>query len=152
MKNVLLALLLALTGPAALAQTTPAGTLSTDRKDNTLLVELPDEGEAAWRRVAQVLLDRGYPLAYSDVNLLSLTTAFNPLNSTNSLSVSAVVRGHQLTLRGRSEAASIVGTPSQLTVVRRGAPMGGTRPDWQELEDIARVLGGTVRYTQLVQR
>ncbi|NVO31086.1 hypothetical protein [Hymenobacter lapidiphilus] len=152
MKSILLVAALALTGPAVFAQTTPAGNLTADKKDNTLVVELPQEGVAAWQRVAQVLTDRGYPFAHSDINLLVLTTAFNPISSTSSLSVSAVVRGHQLTLRGRSESVSVVGTQSQLTTVRRSTSLAGVSEGWQELEAIARELGGTVRYSRLVVR
>lgn len=152
MKHLLLVALLALARPAAFAQGAISGTTAPDKNDNTLVVELPEEGAAAWRRVARVLADRGYPFAHSDVHLLALTTAFNPISRTASLSVSALVRGHQLILRGRLEAITTVGSPSQLVAVRRGAPLGGESEGWQELELIARELGGPVRYAQLVVR
>ncbi|SDX64977.1 hypothetical protein [Hymenobacter psychrophilus] len=152
MKTLLLVALLACTSPAVFAQKAIVGTTTPDKNDNTLVLELPEEGAAAWQRVARVLADRGYPFAHSDVNLLALTTAFNPISRTASLSVSALVRGHQLILRGRLEAITVVGSPSQIVAVRRSAPLGGESEGWQELELIARELGGPVRYARLTVR
>lgn len=145
-KTLLFACLFSLAMPArAQLLPTPAGAHEVaNHADDTILLVLPDEGEAAWRRAAQVLVAHGYTLAYSDGQLLALTTNFTNLEDAGTyLSLFVLVQGHQLTLRARS---CVSPTPDKTLSAVTPKALFGTSRDWQLLEAVARDLGGTKYY------
>ena len=151
MKNWLPLLALWLLSISVVAQNFPVAPHATPQNaDDTILLTLPNGGEAAWHRAAQVLVARGYTLAYSDAQLLTLNTDFTDIHGTSGyLSVFVFISGNQLTLRARSNATPIPN--ASFGIVRRGALLGVSR-DWQELEAIARDLGGTAGYVNTPAR
>ncbi|UYZ64412.1 hypothetical protein [Hymenobacter weizhouensis] len=119
----------------------PGAHATPTRTDDTILVELTDTPEAGWRRLAQVLVGRGYSIAHSDKDLLTVSTHVLELPG-HPFRVTGMVIGRTVVLRlylgGEVEH---IGYPT-----RRSNRGGGNSWDWRELEAIARELGGPVQY------
>ncbi|MBC8082057.1 MAG: hypothetical protein H7Z21_02495 [Hymenobacter sp.] len=142
MRKLLLSALLAFPLQAAQAQTPPAPPAprpTTARNDDTILVDLTDTPEAGWRRLAQVLVRRGYSIEHSDKDLLTLSTHALYLSQPFRVAATVIDRTVVLRMYGRRVAADILLTER---VQRRGS----ANEEWRELETIARELGGVIRY------
>ncbi|WBA42720.1 hypothetical protein [Hymenobacter canadensis] len=115
------------------------------KEHDTMVIELTDAPAVAWRRLAQVLVARGYAIEHSSPELLTLTTY--PLSVDNSaVRVSGMVEGQKLTVR----TYSVSQNDSNPEINIRGRRRGGDNSQWRELEAIGQQLGGTVRYTTSV--
>lgn len=132
--------------PAAQAQTAsvvPGAHTTPARTDDTILIELPaaDTPEVGWRRLAQVLVSRGYSIAHSDKDLLVLSTHVLELPGLP-FRITGMVAGRTAVLR-LYKGGEIEKTGYPTYRANRG---GGNNWEWRELEAIARDLGGPVQY------
>jgi hypothetical protein len=140
MKKLFSTVLLALVCQLASAQTSSAS-----KDDDTAVVEFVGSPEDGWRKLAQVLVERGYSIEHSDKDLLTLTTHTlyrpGPWLGDGSARVAGTVVNGQLIVRmyfgGEEEKGGL-----QTTRVRRK-----NSNDWRELETIAQEVGRSVRYT-----
>ncbi|MBT9395170.1 hypothetical protein KLP40_18525 [Hymenobacter sp. NST-14] len=121
--------------------------------DNTLVLTLPDEGQALWQRAGQLLAQRGYAIRYASPELLTLSTEVIAARSGPSLGITLTVVGHELQLRGYIDYTNIHGTQlsqsNSLMLIDYEEGNGRRARQWQELEDVARLLGGTRQYTRV---
>ncbi|WP_019948119.1 hypothetical protein [Hymenobacter aerophilus] len=142
---LLLAVGLLLGGAPAFAQTAGLRTQPIDF-DNTLVVTLPDEGQVAWQRAGRLLARRGYLVRFASPELLTIST--EPVNNfaQHLMGVYLVVDGHELQLQGYIPAGD--NTINWLHVIEYDNGKGVSGRRWQELEEIARLLGGPVRYAR----
>lgn len=110
-----------------------------------MVIELTDAPAVAWRRLAQVLVARGYAIEHSSPELLTLATY--PLEVRSSrVRIAGMVEGQKLMVRAY-EVFQNSGFPELNTRARR---RGGDNAEWEELQGIGQQLGGTVRYTTSV--
>jgi len=144
MKKVFCIVLLALGFQAAQGQTTTAPTVArpvVNRNDDAILVALTDSPEATWRKLAQVLVQRGYSIEHSDQSLLTLST--HPFGQSSfPVRVTGMVLEQTLILRMYEWNVAAFGAVGASPVRRRGDYTG-----WRELEAIAQEMGTVVRYT-----
>ncbi|SET48889.1 hypothetical protein [Hymenobacter actinosclerus] len=141
----LLAAGLLLSSAPAFSQTAGLRTQPIDF-DNTLVVTLPDEGQAAWQRAGRLLAQRGYLIRFASPELLTLSTEPVSNFTARLMGVYLVVEGPELHLQGYIPAGDNVINWLQIIEYSTGRGLSGRR--WQELEEIARLLGGTVRYAR----
>ncbi len=126
------------------AQTTPAAAPrpASSKRDDTILVALSASPEATWRKLAQVLMQRGYSIEHSDQSLLTLST--HPFGQSNfPVRVTGMVVEQTLVLRMQQWNVPAFGPVGTAPVRRRG----GYSTEWRELEAIAQAMGTIVRYT-----
>ena len=115
------------------------------KEHDTMVIELTDAPVAIWRRLAQVLVARGYAIEHSSPELLTLATyALNVNNSV--VRVSGMVEGQTLIVRIHQVFQTDRIPEGNIRIRRRG----GDNSEWRELEAIGRQLGGTRRYTTSV--
>ncbi len=150
---LLLAGLLLLAGPA-LAQTagprTPPAELRTQptKDDDTIVLTLPDEGRALWQRAGQLLARRGYPIRYASPELLTLTTEAIVPRGTEKMGVVLAVQDHELRLQAYVPNGTTTFPVIWFFMVDQSNGNGREGRRWQELEEVARLLGGTRQYTR----
>ncbi|SMC00359.1 hypothetical protein SAMN00120144_1973 [Hymenobacter roseosalivarius DSM 11622] len=142
MKKLLCLGLLFLSIQAAQAQTaaTPAARPVASKDDDTMVLTLTDTPEASWRRLAQILVQRGYSIQHSDKDLLTLSTyaLYKPGVRVNR--VAGTVINGALIVRMYWGAASDTGGGQPLLARRK-------HDGWGELVAIGREFGGAVSYT-----
>lgn len=128
----------------ALAQTStaPPTRPASGRNDDAILVAFVGSSEVTWRKLAQVLVQRGYSIEHSDQNLLTLST--HPFGQNYfPIRVTGMVMEQMLVLRMYQWNIPAFGVLGADLVRRRG----GESAEWRELESIAKEMGGQVRYT-----
>jgi hypothetical protein len=115
------------------------------KEHDTMVIELTDAPAVIWRRLAQVLVRRGYAIEHSSPELLTLTTY--PLDVRNTaLRISGMADGKTLTVRAYTVLHNSTYPETNLRSRRRG----GDNSEWQELQAIGQQMGGTIRYTTSV--
>jgi hypothetical protein len=146
MKKLLYLSLILLSIQIAQAQTSsvPARAKAvTSKDDDTLVLTLTDTPEASWRRLAHVLVQRGYSIQHSDKDLLTISTY--PLLKSGLGKVSA--------------AGTVVNNTLLVRLYWGGtAELGGGQPvltrrknnRWGKLVAIGKEFGGSVSYTTAV--
>ena len=149
MKKLLLLAALALASPRAFAQQAEPHAQPTDN-DDTIVLTLPDEGLAAWGRAGRLLAHRGYPIRYASPELLTLTTEPIFRRGTGTVGIVLLVEGHELRLQAYGLISSEGSPAAEFRMTDRGGVLGGVARTWDELEAVARLLGGTVRYARSV--
>ncbi|NVO85059.1 hypothetical protein [Hymenobacter terrestris] len=114
--------------------------------DNTIVLTLPDEGQAVWKRAGRLLAQRGYPVRFASPELLTLST--EPVGSYTQrlMGITFVVEGHELRLQGYYPSGE--NGASWLSVMEYTNGQGIRGRSWKELEEVAKLLGGTVHYTR----
>lgn len=144
MKKLLCFALLLLCAQSSYAQTTvrtPASNATTDRKDDTLIIELTEAPEAAWRHLAQVLVQRGYSIESSSKDLLTLPTHPLLVNNFRAMRVAGMVLNDgTLVIRLYWGGDATSGGVQHVLAQRRFGRQ------WAELEAVGRDFGGSVRY------
>ncbi|WP_046242657.1 hypothetical protein [Hymenobacter terrenus] len=141
MKPLLLCLLLFIVG------STRAQTSAKPFKGaNTILVQLPDSGVAAWKAAAKVLLSKGYTIKNSDKELLTLSTESKSISRAGDVILSSNVSAHQVVFRGIFNTHTLNDVPMQ--IVMRGMVGSPFMIAWNELEVVAASLGGTITYAK----
>ncbi|UOR07318.1 hypothetical protein MUN82_09500 [Hymenobacter aerilatus] len=115
---------------------------TTSRDDDTILLDLAESPEASWKRLAHILVARGYSIEHSDKDLLTLST-YALGSDAFPVRVTGTVVNNTLLLRIYEQNA-VTHVPMPIAVVRR---RGGGNSEWRELEAIAQEFGGTKRYT-----
>lgn len=125
------------------------------RRATGLVIHTSDDADTAYRRLAGLLVDRGYSLAETDNVLYSITTDWRA-TSRGQVRVRAMVRegeGVGVTIRGDVVLNINVGKSLLGQEAREDAPtpisevgMKGSpaREAWEELEAIAASYGGDV--------
>jgi DNA mismatch repair ATPase MutS len=130
----------------AQAQTTtaPSGASTASKDDDTMVLALSGTSAESWRRLAQVLVQRGYSIAHSDNSLFTLTTNGLYRRGIGVISVAGTVVNDALIVRlywGTSENTG----GGQPLLSRRKL---GDR--WVELVAIGQAYGGPISYTTSV--
>lgn len=115
------------------------------KEHDTMIIELTDAPVVIWRRLAQVLVARGYAIEHSSPELLTLATYSLDVENSD-VRVSGMVEGQTLIVR-IYQVYQIDSKPESNVRIRRH---GGDNSEWRELEAIGRQLGGTRRYTTSV--
>ena len=138
MNSVLLLSLLVALPFVSLAQTVPA------KGANTIAVMLPDSGIVAWKKTAQMLTMRGYGLKATDKDLLTLSTDGKPAGRAGEVVIRATVIGRTVMLGGNFNTGIINTSGSRITY--RGMQGSPFMSAWEELNDVAKALGGTLTY------
>ena len=138
MNSVLLLPLLVALPSVSLAQTVPA------KGANTVAVMLPDSGIVAWKKTAQVLTMRGYGMKATDKDLLTLSTDSKPAGRAGEVVIRATVIGRTVMLGGNFNTGIINTSGSRITY--RGMQGSPFMIAWEELNDVAKALGGTLTY------
>ncbi|WP_133273192.1 hypothetical protein [Hymenobacter radiodurans] len=147
MKKLLLLSLLFLSIHFAQAQTATTPRAPADRNHEIILIELTDSPEATWRRLAQVLMQRGYGIEHSDKDLLTLATY--PLEGFGfPIRVVGLLTDKAIMLRMYQSRGSEPGKFLTERIRRRG----GDNVEWLELEAIARDMGGRISYAVSTNR
>ncbi|OWP63272.1 hypothetical protein CDA63_09605 [Hymenobacter amundsenii] len=147
---------LLLLGVPALAQTpeprTPPAELRAqpDKDDDTIVLTLPDEGRALWQRAGQLLARRGYPIRYASPELLTLTTEAIVPREANTMGLVLAVQGHELRLQAYTPNGSTTFPTVWFLMSNQSKGSGRDGHKWQELEEVARLLGGTRQYTRSI--
>ena len=115
---------------------------TTSRDDDTIVLDLTDSPEASWKRLAHLLVARGYSIEHSDKDLLTLST-YALGSDAFPVRVTGAVINNTLLLRiyERNTSSHV---PVSIAIVRR---RGGGNSEWRELEAIAQEFGGSRRYT-----
>ncbi|NVO31085.1 hypothetical protein [Hymenobacter lapidiphilus] len=149
---LLLSGLLFLTAVPTFAQTGGLRTKPIDF-DNTIVLTLPDEGPAAWKRAGRLIAQRGYPIRFASPELLTLSTEVMGARKATPLGFTVAVNGHELHLRGFTSYTDIASyqtsSSAQLLLIEYMDSGNARGRQWQELEDVARLLGGTRQYTRV---
>lgn len=143
MKKLFCFVVLACCCHLASAQTTTAPPTRpvASKNDDAILVALVGSPEATWRKLAQVLVQRGYSIDHSDQSLLTLST--HPFGQNSyPIRVTGMVVEQMLVLRMYQWNTPSYGVLGVDLVRRRG----GESAEWRELESIAQEMGGHVRY------
>jgi len=138
MNFVLLLPLLVALPSASLAQTVPA------KGANTIAVVLPDSGIVAWKKTAQVLTMRGYSLKATDKDLLTLSTESKSTGRAGEVVIRATVIGRTVMLGGNFTTAILNGSGTRITY--RGMQGSPFMVAWDELQEVAKALGGALTY------
>lgn len=129
------------------AQTVTTPRAPVDRNHEIILIELADTPEATWRRLAQVLMQRGYGIEHSDKDLLTLATY--PLEGFGfPIRVVGLLTDKAIMLRMYQSRDSEPGRLLAERIRRRG----GDNAEWLELEAIARDMGGRISYAVSTNR
>lgn len=115
------------------------------KEHDTMIIELTDAPEVIWRRLAQVLVVRGYAIEHSSPELLTLATYPTYVRS-SPMRIAGMVSGQTLTLH----AYRLYQYTHNPEANERARRRGGDNAEWKELEAIGLQLGGTVRYTTSV--
>ena len=149
MKKLLLLAALALASPRAFAQQAEPHAQPTDN-DDAIVLTLPDEGRTAWERAGRLLARRGYPIRSASPELLTLTTEPIIHEQAGVMGITLVVEGHELRLQAYKPASSEASPAGSFRITDRGKLLGGVSRDWEELEAVAKLLGGTARYARSV--
>lgn len=149
MQTIILLAGLLLAGAPVFAQTAELRLKPIDF-DNTLVLTLPDEGRALWQRAGRLLAQRGYAIRYASPDLLTLSTEAVDTRGAVTLGMALVINGHELRLQGYNNrmVLSADKQASWLEVVSYETGNGQRARQWQELERVARLLGGTVQYAR----
>ncbi|GAB2478633.1 hypothetical protein GCM10011375_18390 [Hymenobacter qilianensis] len=131
----------------AQAQTAPtavAASAAASKDDDTMVLALSGTSAESWRRLAQVLVQRGYSIAHSDNSLFTVTTNGLFKRSIGVLSVAGTVVGETLQVRLYWGSASDTGGGQPLLTRRKQSER------WVELVAIGQAYGGPVSYTTSV--
>ncbi|MBC6607822.1 hypothetical protein H8B13_13430 [Hymenobacter sp. BT188] len=146
MKKLLYVSLLFLSIQVVQAQTATAlsGAQIASKDDDTMVLALSGTYAESWRRLAQVLVQRGYSIAHSDNSLFTLTTNGLFKRGVGVVSVAGTVVNETLQVRLYWGSASETGG-GQPVLTRRKQ---GDR--WVELVAIGQAFGGPVSYTTSV--
>ena len=138
MKSVLLLPLLVALPSVSLAQTVPA------KGANTIAVVLPDSGIVVWKKTAQVLTMRGYSLKATDKDLLTLSTESKSTGRAGEVVIRATVIRRTVMLGGNFTTAILDGSGARITY--RGMQGSPFMVAWNELQEVAKALGGALTY------
>lgn len=142
MKKLFCTALLACALEAANAKTSPASAphATASREDDAILLTLTETPEAGWRKLAQVLVQRGYSIEYSDKELLTLSTYALYVPQSGVLRVAGTVVENTLYLRVYSGGNIETGSGPYILARQK------SERAWRELEAIAKEVGGSIRY------
>lgn len=124
--------------------TTPVPSSTASKDDDTMVLALTDTAAESWRRLALVLVQRGYSIAHSDNSLFTVTTNGLYKRRLGTVSVAGTVVNETLLVRmywGND------------TEPGGGQPVPARRKQndrWAELVAIGQAYGGPVSYTTSV--
>jgi len=110
---------------------------------NTIIVALPDSGLVAWEKTAAALTANGYTVKSSDKRLLTLSTESKPTPQAGDVAVAAIVQGSKVLLTGTTGSSA-----APAIIEYRGKKSGPALLPWEQLETVAKSLGGTTEYTR----
>ncbi|WP_375437502.1 hypothetical protein [uncultured Hymenobacter sp.] len=136
MKHILLALFLLLSTTAS-AQTTTDGSVPF-KKANAILIQTPDTGRVALRRLASLLQERGYSVDQLNYDLHSLSTKPKTVGKSGLvLSVTALYQPAGLLLRGQYQVPALnMSVPGVAEF--SGMEGGANKLSFRELETIGK--------------
>lgn len=148
MKKIFCLGLLSFLMHVAQAQTTAApvsASAITNKNDDTMLLTPTGTPEASWRRLAEVLVRRGYSIAYSDKELFTLSThGLIRFGMRGPLRVTGMAMNDALIVRLYWGGSADTGGGEPAPARRRYSE------PWSELEAIGRDFGGPVHYTTTI--
>jgi hypothetical protein len=109
---------------------------------NTIVVQLPDSGVTAWKRVAQKLNSLGYVIKSSDKDLLTISTEQKATpNAAVYLAPTLMINGSTLELRGKYGQPSIPNSPVNIPLEFKGMKGFPAMISWDELTRIGASVG-----------
>jgi hypothetical protein len=133
MKNLLLVFFLAFTTVAAYAQV--------PEKAKTIIITMPDSN-AVSDKVIKVLTSRDYTVQAAGKTPSVITTAAKTLKTNARVIYTAQLKGADVLLTGRI----VVAGQSSMIIEYKGAKGTPIMTGWEEMEKIAKALGGKVKY------
>ncbi len=133
MKNLLLVFLLAFTTVTVYAQV--------PEKAKTIIITLPDSNTVA-DKVTKVLTSRDYTVQAAGKTPSVITTAAKTLKTNARVIYTAQIKGADVLLTGRM----VVAGQSSMIIEYKGAKGTPIMTGWEEMEKIAKALGGKVKY------
>lgn len=147
--HLLLLAALLLSAPASFGQLSSrvSSTLVLDKPfkgANTIIIALPDSGLAAWDKTSTTLAQQGFIMKAS-APPLTLATEPKVTVQAGNIAISAQVQGSNVLLRGTSSAAN---SASPAPIEYRGRKGKATLLAWDQLDAVAKALGGKMEYTR----
>jgi hypothetical protein len=134
MKNLLLLFLLAFANVLAYAQGVP-------EKAKTIIITMPDSNMVS-EKVIKVLTGRDYTIPNAGKTSSVITTAPKTLKNNTRVVYNAQIKGAEIALTGKM----VVAGQSSMTIEYKGAKGSPIMSGWEEMDKIAKALGGKVKY------
>jgi hypothetical protein len=131
MKNLLLLLLITFASVSAYSQI--------PEKANTITVTLPDSATVN-EKVLKVLASKDYTI--KDANKSVINTTAKTLKGNTRVSISAKIKGAEVSLTG----LILIATEGSKRVEYKGAKGTPFMNAWEEMDKVAKALGGKVKY------
>lgn len=129
-----------LLGSCSLQQKVPGSSYG----NNTVLIITRDHPDEAYRKMGQILADRGFSIQNSDREMGSISTAPRPLESfsTWEAQVNVVVRGSETATIALSGSSRLDQNTRWRRIHERESRLGHQQAGWTELYEIAKMYEG----------